>query len=113
MCSSAAVNNASRVGKWCCAAPRETPACSATTATVLAVQPCSARHSIADSSSRARVARERSCCGSRSSAVVISLGRPRRRPFRRSLLQEGEHALLRLGGGEQPRGLRLHLVGEL
>ncbi len=51
-CSTAAVISASRVGKWCCAAPRETPARSATTVTVLPVQPSWTRHSTAASRSR-------------------------------------------------------------
>ena len=103
------MNSASRVGKWCWAAPRETPACSATTATVLALQPSSARQVIADSSSRARVARR---------PVLLRLARLERghllgRPPRRPLLQEREHALARLLRTEQPGRQRLHLVGAL
>src|SRR5690606_3953811 len=70
ICSSArnstvATTRSSRVGKWCWAAPRDTPARSATRATVVFVQPCSARHSTAAVSNRRRVVLLRSCLGSR------------------------------------------------
>src|SRR5690606_25143035 len=53
----------SLVGKWCCAAPRDTPARSATTATVVPDQPSSPSAATAASSSRLRVWMLRSCCG--------------------------------------------------
>ena len=65
-CSSAAVNSASRVGKWCWAAPRETPARSATTATVLAgVTEFGKTGDGSLQQPGPGVARLRSCCGSR------------------------------------------------
>ena len=93
--STAAVNRSSRVGKWCWAAPRDTPARSATTETVEPAQPCSARQATAASSSRRRVARLRSC-----------LGRPVGRgasqhPCGVPSFEEGRHPLACLGGGEE------------
>src|SRR5690242_17022377 len=76
MYSTAAWNRSARVGKWCCAAPRDTPARLATTLTVVAAYPTSASDSSAASSSRCRVARERSCWGALTASLTGSLAGP-------------------------------------
>ncbi len=63
MCSTAAMKRSSRVGKWCWAAPLDTPARSATTLTVLPDQPTSAKQPTAAPNKARRVARLRSCFG--------------------------------------------------
>src|SRR5699024_2207807 len=76
MCPSAAVMRSSRVGKWCWAAPRDTPAAAATAPPVVAAQPCVARRSMEAPSSRSRVMRLRSCLGARCSGAVMPLLSP-------------------------------------
>ena len=64
-CSTAARTRSFLVGKWCSWAPRLTPARWETSVVEVPLQPCSTRHSTVASSSRCRMARVRSSCGTR------------------------------------------------
>ncbi len=71
--STAASTRSFFVGKWCSCAPRLTPARSETSVVDVPAKPCSTRHSTADSSSRARIARVRSSWERRVEAAVVTV----------------------------------------
>ena len=64
-CSTAATTRSFLVGKWCSWAPRETPARSETSVVEVPEKPRSTSSSTVASSSRSRIARVRSACGTR------------------------------------------------
>ena len=71
-CSTAATTRSLLVGKWCSWAPRLTPARSLTSVVDVPANPRSTSSSTVASSSRARIARVRSSCGTRVTAAWLA-----------------------------------------
>ncbi|MEI2808646.1 MAG: hypothetical protein V9F00_00085 [Nocardioides sp.] len=82
MCSTAATNRPSRVGKLVLRRPLDTPARSATTLTVPPDQPTSAKYQTAACNNASGVARLRSCFGPFSEGSVLVMPPARRPPQR-------------------------------
>ena len=71
-CWTAATTRSCLVGKWCSCAPRLTPARSLTSVVDVPAYPFSTSSSTVASSSRARIARVRSSCGTRVTAAWLA-----------------------------------------